>query len=120
LLVEDHPCVRLAFTRLLGRVGVTVVSCESVEEAVPLLEQEPVDVALVDCRLPGQPGTALAAEAAVRWPDVRVILMSAEDDYRDVAAVSCPGTPFLRKPVAPERLIHAVFDAGRARPAIQG
>ena len=43
--------------------------------------------------------------------DIRFVLMSAEDDYRKLARTSCPGIPFLRKPIAPDRLMSTVLSS---------
>lgn len=109
LLVEDNACVRLAFSRLLGGAGIQVHAVESAEDAATYLEDHDADVALFDCRLPGRPGTDLAAECARRWPTMRVILMSAEDGFQAVARHTCPDVPFLRKPIAPEWLVSTVI-----------
>jgi DNA-binding NtrC family response regulator len=117
LLVEDNACVRLAFTRLFTGAGFQVESCESAEAAGPLLERGGVDVALFDCRLPGRTGPDLAAECGRRWPGLPVILMSAEDAFRQVARAARPDAPFLRKPILPERLVEIVLRSVRYREA---
>ena len=114
LLVEDHPCTRLAFSRLLSRCGIDVFACDSAEAAEILLSSQPFDVALIDCRLPGKPGTDLVASLLAQGTDTRLVLMSAEDDYRKLARTSCPGIPFLRKPIPPESLMSTVLASSQS------
>ena len=63
---------------LLRRGGFEVVSAESGERALELLEREPVDVILSDVRMPdGLEGLELAARIALEHPEITLVMMSA-------------------------------------------
>lgn len=108
LLVEDHPCVRTAFSRLLSVLNIQIFAYESVEAAEAALDFSDINIALLDCRLPGRLGTDFAAELAAAFPRLPIILMSAEDGFQDVGRRQCPSALFLRKPIPPDRLIQAI------------
>ncbi|MCA9681631.1 MAG: response regulator, partial [Myxococcales bacterium] len=52
LIVDDEEPMRHMLDLLLRRGGFEVVSAESGERALELLEREPVDVILSDVRMP--------------------------------------------------------------------
>ena len=63
---------------LLRRGGFEVVSAESGERALELLEHEPVDVILSDVRMPGGlEGLELAERIALEHPEITLVMMSA-------------------------------------------
>lgn len=71
LLVESYNCVPLA--------------CSSVAEALSLAEQHPVDLVLMDWKLPGEDGIKGAQELRKRKPQLPIILLSAHVDQALIA-----------------------------------
>lgn len=53
----------------------------SAEQALALLKEMPADVLLTDIRMPGMDGIALAQEAKKRYPSMKVILLTAHEDF---------------------------------------
>ena len=73
LLVDDDPALRIALAKALGRKGVDVVDLASGEPAVEPLKTGvsaagPVDVCVLDLRMPGMGGL----EVLRRTPNRRV------------------------------------------------
>jgi PAS domain S-box-containing protein len=67
LVVEDEPLVALEIEAELTDAGAVVVGpVGSVEAAARLIEEEPLDAALLDANLAGKPVDALAAALAAR------------------------------------------------------
>lgn len=83
VLIEDHTLVREGTAELLQRdPGLTVIGqTGSGEDALELLAELLPDVILVDVELPGMNGIELARLVAERHPEVRVLILSAYDDY---------------------------------------
>ena len=83
VVVEDHAVVREGTAELLEHdPDLRVVGqAGSGEEALRLLCDLRPDVALVDVELPGMNGIALARAVAERVPEMRVLILSAYDDY---------------------------------------
>ena len=69
LVVDDEPRILSALERSLRREGYELLTSETVEEALRLLDTRPVDAILSDQRMPGTSGMQFLAEAARRRPD---------------------------------------------------
>ena len=99
LVVEDETGAREGVRDILALLGYEVVAVGSGEEARGLPQDAPFDLLLTDLMLPGVAGPELARGLSLRWPKLRVVLMSGytEDDaVRD--GVSGGGQRFLQKP----------------------
>lgn len=116
VIVDDHALVREGTGELLQRDGsLDVVGyAGSAEEALVVLASTPVDVALVDVNLPGQSGLELARRLAIEHPEIRVVMLSAYDEYAFIAeALDIGVAGYLLKTAGGRELIdavHAVFD----------
>jgi DNA-binding NarL/FixJ family response regulator len=87
LLADDHPLLRLGLRVLLDRQPdiAVVAEAENGEEALEKILALQPDVAVLDCRLPGLSGPAVAQEIQ-RWGlPVRVLALSAYDCDRYLA-----------------------------------
>ncbi|MDW8069225.1 MAG: response regulator transcription factor [Anaerolineae bacterium] len=82
LLVDDHPVARAGLRFALGvqRDLHIVGEVADGEEALRLAEALRPDVVLLDCRLPGMNGIAVAQALRERCPEVRVVALSAYGD----------------------------------------
>jgi PAS domain S-box-containing protein len=80
LLVEDNPQVRDFAEGLLIDLGCEVVSSESGQEALELLETKAVDLVLSDVVMPGMSGVELARRMRDLHPDVPVLLATGYSD----------------------------------------
>jgi DNA-binding NtrC family response regulator len=97
LVVEDDAAVRDLATAVLEETDLSVIACESAEDALSVLERGDVTVALLfaDVRLPGaMDGVSLAKAVGRRWPDVRVVVTSGAS--RDVTLPD--RAVFMQKP----------------------
>ena len=111
VVVEDHALVREGTAELLEREpGCTVTGqAGSAEAALELLRDLRPDIALVDVELPGMNGIALARAVAERAPEVRVIILSAYDDYAYVlGALEAGVAGYLLKTSSARELADAV------------
>ncbi len=82
LVVDDHDLVRMGITRMLGDVDdIQVVGeAKSGEEALAFARQEEFDVILMDVKMPGMGGLEATRKLLTRFPDIKVIAVSALDD----------------------------------------
>ena len=107
LIVDDEPLARLRLRTLLGAVAAPAVAvageAASAEEAMAWLRREPVDLLLLDVRMPGRGGLALAAALrdAPRRP--AVVFVSAHGEHA-LEAFDVDAVDYLTKPVRLERL----------------
>jgi response regulator RpfG family c-di-GMP phosphodiesterase len=73
--VDDEPRILSALCRSLRREGYELLTSETVEEALRVLDARPVDAILSDQRMPGTSGLHFLAEAARRRPDaIRMLI----------------------------------------------
>ena len=100
LLVEDEDAVRMFSQRALGNKGYEVLSAESGESAMALvegLENKHLDLLITDVVMPGMDGPSLAQRVRQDSPDLKVIFMSGytEDKLKGYMGKN---TYFLPKP----------------------
>jgi len=103
LVVEDDVLQRELLTVLLKSENMDVVQCDSVEAAELVLARIGLELSVLvtDVKLTGEKsGLELAAFAGERFPDLKVIVVSGEDDLQIPA-----GTCFLKKPWQPLDLL---------------
>jgi DNA-binding response OmpR family regulator len=111
LVVEDDAGVRAYIAAVLHHQGFRVVTAETAEQALRILERESAQLAVLDIGLPGSmDGFALAEHLA---PDVAVIMVTGDP----VRALGHDRYRILHKPVVPEALEQAVEQAIGFAPA---
>jgi DNA-binding NarL/FixJ family response regulator len=92
LIVDDHPVVLAGLTSMLGtQAGMEVAgSASSGEEALEIISSKPVDLLLLDLRMPGMNGIDTLHAMKRAKISVRVIILTSfetdEDIYRAVQA----------------------------------
>lgn len=76
LVVDDEPSVRAVFARRLAEAGCEVRTASGALQALEALRQRPADVVVTDLLMPGLRGEILAEQLRVRFPAVRVVVVS--------------------------------------------
>jgi DNA-binding NtrC family response regulator len=80
LLVDDSPNVLKALQRTFRAEGYTMLTAESAQGGMAVLEKEVVDVIITDENMPGISGTELLRLVKERYPDtVRIMLTGLTD-----------------------------------------
>ena len=111
VVVEDHALVREGTVQLLEQhADLSVVGQAATgEDAVELIGLIQPDIALIDIELPGIGGLQVARAVAERVPSVRVVILSAYDDYAYVAeALEVGVAGYVLKTVRGRDLVNAV------------
>jgi DNA-binding NtrC family response regulator len=112
LVVDDEKNIRRALRMVLEPEGYAVSEAETAEEALRILEAEPVDLGVFDVRLPGMDGLALLARARELWRDLPVVVISGHAETPDVVeAMKRGAVDFFSKPVDRERVVVSVRNA---------
>src|SRR5512143_2122684 len=120
LVVDDEKNIRRTLRMVLEAEGLEVREAESAEEALPLIESEPVDLGLFDVRLPGMDGLTLLQKARELWRDLPVIVISGHAETPDVVEAMRRGAvDFFSKPVDRDRVVVSVKNA-LARRSLEG
>ena len=86
LIVDDHAVVREGLEAMLGidPCFEAIATAGSTEEALPYCEEFRPHVILLDLRMPGSDGFNALEIIHQRWPDIRVIILSASATAAEV------------------------------------
>lgn len=82
LIVDDELAIRRTLERALQRRGYHVLTAASGEAACDMLRLGPVDVVLMDLRMPTMSGQTLYHVILSQWPEIanRVVVMSGDPE----------------------------------------
>ncbi|MGQ0670487.1 MAG: response regulator transcription factor [Actinomycetota bacterium] len=111
LIVDDHALVRhgLAFVVRECFEDAETVEAGSAAEAMEAMGGEPIDIALVDVRMPGADGLDLLRNMKARWPTVPVIMLTTFDHARYVRRALAEGAAgYMLKDATPADLEQAI------------
>ncbi len=112
LVVDDEKNIRRTLRMVLEAEGYAVAEAESAEQALEILQAEPVDLGIFDVRLPGMDGLALLSRARELWRDLPVIVISGHAETPDVVESMKRGAQdFFSKPIDRERALVSVRNA---------
>jgi DNA-binding response OmpR family regulator len=82
LVIDDDEAMRNLITQILLPTGHQVVSAESAEAGLELLPYYTFQVALLDQRLPGMEGLVLGEFLRRNNPNMKIALVTGEDDEK--------------------------------------
>mgnify|MGYP006291472637 FL=1 len=109
LLAEDDPVNQKVFRRFLTDGGYAVTAVNDGRGVLDALATGPVDLVLMDVRMPGMDGLEATRRLRRRYPDIPVIALTAHafaDDRDRCRAVGMKG--FLTKPIDREAFLQAI------------
>jgi len=116
LVVDDDDSVRNACAEIARRMGFNVHTAESVPTARAILKQIPIDLMLLDMKLPGGGGLLLLEETKVLHPETAVVVMTAFATVSSaVEAMRIGAADYLTKPFALEELTAMLTRASQRR-----
>ncbi|WP_148861355.1 ATPase, T2SS/T4P/T4SS family [Marinobacter fonticola] len=75
LIVDDEPNILSALRRVFARENYAMLFASSGEEALSIMEKEPVELIMTDFMMPGMNGSELLQQVRERWPTtIRLML----------------------------------------------
>jgi len=82
LIVDDHPIMRAGLSQLIAQEDDLAVCAEAdnAHGALEAIEKHAPDVAIVDITLRDSSGLDLIKDIGLRWPNVRVLVVSMHDE----------------------------------------
>lgn len=97
LVVEDDPTMGANLQRALSASGFRVARANTVSQAREITEQPAL--VLLDLGLPDGDGLDLSRELNLRWPGVRIIMLTARADEMEVVlGLDSGATDYVTKP----------------------
>jgi len=116
LLVDDEVAYLEALRRRLALRRMQVAISDSAAEALERLESEPVDVVVVDVKMPGMDGIAATRAIKRAHPLVEVILLTGHANLEaSMEGMELGAFDYLLKPVAIDELVYKIEDAHRKK-----
>lgn len=118
LLVDDDQAIRTVVSEALRREGHVVVAAGSVAEQTAQLESFAPDILITDVVLPDGNGLDNVPELLARWPDLPIIVLSAQNTLSTAVRATEQGAfEYLPKPFDLDELCRAVRDGLRRKQA---
>ncbi len=109
LVVEDKESFREYIRETLKLVGFQVFEAGEEKGAIETFNEKNIDVVLLDLRLPGKDGIAIAKEIKRIDSTIPIIIITAYGTIDNaVKAMKLGVYDFVEKPIEPDRLVHLV------------
>ncbi len=113
LIVDDEASLRTALFRALDRKGFQVVTASTIKEAETFSQSEkPIDLALVDLRLPDGDGMSFMTQLKMKWPEAQVIILTGHGTVETAVEATQKGAfHFVMKPCNLDEILTLVSRA---------
>jgi DNA-binding NtrC family response regulator len=112
LFVDDEVDFLETLLKRMKKRDVNVTGVESGEKALGLLDREPVDVIVLDVRMPGMDGIQTLREIKKRYPLVEVIMLTGHASLEvAIEGMELGAFDYLMKPVDIDELLYKIQDA---------
>ena len=106
LIIDDEASLRQTMARILQRAGYEVTTASSGKDGLTLVSEHPFDLLYLDIRMPDMSGLELLKTIHARYPDLPIILFTAQPDVNSaVEALRRGATDYLLKPLNPQTVI---------------
>jgi CheY-like chemotaxis protein len=113
LIVDDSKLARMAVAKALNtlRPDWQRLEATNADEALALVRQQTINVALLDFNMPGRDGLSLAAELRSLHPEMPVAVISANVQHEVITRATDAGAVFLPKPLTEQALAAFLTEA---------
>ena len=112
LLIDDEDHFRQTLFKRLERRGLRVRQADSGETGLALLKAEPVDVVVLDVKMPGLDGIEALKWIKAQWPQTEVIFLTGHSTTQDgVEGIKSGAFDYLSKPIEFEHLLEKIKHA---------
>jgi DNA-binding NtrC family response regulator len=116
LLVDDERDYLEVLIRRLGKRDVDVDGVSSGEEALQYLQARPIDVAVLDVRMPGMDGLTALRKIKKLDPLIEVIMLTGHASLEvALEGMRAGAFDYLMKPAEIDELLYKIQDAHRAK-----
>jgi signal transduction histidine kinase len=112
LLVDDEDDFRQILAKRLKRRGIEVREADRGEKALRMLEEAPVDIVIMDIKMPGMDGIECLKRIKKKQDLTEVIMLTGHADiHGGVEGIKSGAFDYLSKPIELEHLIRKIKQA---------
>ncbi|MBT8341773.1 MAG: response regulator [Desulfatitalea sp.] len=116
LIVDDEVQFLNAITRSLTARDFNVIAVSRGEQAIEAAKRQPIDIALVDLKMPGMDGQATLEALKQAHPWMEIVILTGHGTIDSAAACTRSGAfSYLQKPCEFEQLMDALVRAYKQR-----
>ena len=110
LVVDDDKNIRRTITMALESLDYFIQTAFDGNDAMLQLTKDEYDLIITDLKMPGMNGMELLKEAISKYPNIRIVLISAHGTVDNaVEAMKLGAVDFLQKPFTPKELRNLVY-----------
>jgi DNA-binding response OmpR family regulator len=112
LIVDDEPCIRLAYKKVFTNAGYAAQAAESAEQALEIMRATPAEVLFLDLNLPAMNGVDLCRIVHKEWPwSVTIAVTGYASVFELVNCREAGFEDYYTKPVGSKELLAAAQEA---------
>lgn len=116
LAVDDDRLFLRSIARIVRSPSYGLITAESAAEALTRLALQPVDLVLLDLKMPGRDGLSLLEDLRSLYPDIPVVMLTGHGSIElAVQAMQAGAADFLEKPCEPDVLLERIATHHRFR-----
>ena len=109
LVVDDEPVERQTLTDILRLEGYHVAAIANGEAVVDFIRSNPVELIILDLRMPGMNGLEVIKVVSQIDPDIEIILLTAHGSMESaIEALRSKIHDYLLKPASPVQILDSV------------
>ncbi len=119
LIVDDEMDIRDGSERILSKMGCEVLKADRGDKGLEILKNEPVDLVLLDMKMPGMDGMEVLNQIHRDYPDILVVVITGFATVETaIEAMKKGAYDFIPKPFEPDQLrivVNRAWDKLRLR-----
>jgi DNA-binding response OmpR family regulator len=118
LVLDDDPQIRSLLQEYLGENGLQVSAGANGKEMAQILDAEAIDLVILDLRLPGEDGMAIARRLREQRSLPVIMLTGVRDEADRVMGLELGADDYVTKPFSPRELLARIRTVlRRAKPS---
>ena len=116
LLVDDENEFRQTVAKRLMKRGMNVRQASSGQECLDSIDQNPVDVVVLDVKMPGMDGIETLHRIKEKHPETEVIMLTGHASLEvAIEGMELGAFDYLMKPIDIDELLYKLEDANKKR-----
>ncbi|WP_044560511.1 response regulator [Azospirillum sp. B4] len=122
LIVDDSKLARIVVAKAIAALqpGWAKIEASNADEALAILRDGRIDLAVLDFNMPGRNGLELAEQMRHRYPDMPIALATANVQDEVIARARAANATFVSKPITEDGIRDFLSGAALKLRAVHG